>query len=127
MSACTPPGLRFRSPQNPEEESPAGKPNTGLPLQTKGGVTHSAACLGMSACTPPGLRLRSPQNPEKESPAGKPNTGLPLQTRGGVTNSAACQGMSACTAFTPSGLRFRSSRTLRKSHHQGTLMLDCSH
>ena len=70
-TACTLPGLRLRSPGNPEEESPAGNPDTGLPLQTREGVSNSAACLGMSACTactPPGLK-----------------------------HSTACQGMSACT------------------------------
>ena len=105
-TACTHPGLKLRSPWNPEE-SPAGNPNTGLHLQTRG-VTNPAACLGMSsctACTPPGLRFRSAWNPEEESPVGNPNTILPLQTRGGVTNSAACLGMSACNAFTPPGLR----------------------
>ena len=62
VTSRQPPGLRLRSPQNPEEELPAGNLNTGLPLQTRGGVTNSTACLRMSACTPPGLRLRSPQN-----------------------------------------------------------------
>ena len=60
--------MMLSSPQNHEEESPAGNPATGLPLQARGGVSNSAACLGMSACTPPGLRL-----------------------------SAACMGMSTCT------------------------------
>ena len=68
-------GLRLRSPWNPEEESPAGNPNHGLPSQTRGGVTNSAACLAMSAYTP-GFRL-----------------------------STACQEMSTCTACTPPGLR----------------------
>ena len=73
----------FRSPQNPEEESPASSPNTSLPLQTTGGVTYSTDCLGMSictACSPPGLRLTplrtlrrshqqvTPCRPEEESP-----------------------------------------------------------
>ena len=34
-TTCTPPGLRLRFPWNPEEESPTGNPNTGLPLQTR--------------------------------------------------------------------------------------------
>ena len=120
-AAFTPPGLRLRSPQNHEEESPAGNSDTGLLSQTRGGVTNSAACLGMSACTaypppglrlsaaclgmstctactPPGLRLGSPWNPEEESTAGNPKTQLLSLTRGRVTNSATCLGLSACTS-----------------------------
>ena len=33
-----------KSPQNPEEESPAGNPDAGVPSQNRGGVTNSADC-----------------------------------------------------------------------------------
>ena len=39
------------SPGNPEEEPPAGNPDTRLPLQTSRGITISATCLGMSERT----------------------------------------------------------------------------
>ena len=94
-----PPKVETATNQLFKEESPAGNPDTRLPLQTKG-VTNSAACLGMSACTactPPGLGL-----------------------------SAACLGMSVCAACTPPGLRLRSPGTLRRSHQQATPTLDCT-
>ena len=101
MSACTPSGLKLRSSHNPEK-SPAGNPNTGLPLQTRG-VNNSVACLGMSACTPPGLRLST-------ACLGM-NTCI-AYTPPGLRLSAASLGMSACT---PSGLKLRSPQNPEKS------------
>ena len=60
------------SPQNPEEESPAGNPNARLPLPEE----ESPTLLPTTES-----EADSPWSPEESSPAGNPHVRLPLQTR----------------------------------------------